>query len=235
LPALALSASAWVPDGWRFSVDPGKAIAGMLIKLPSIEEQEQMMQKSAPCQRCSWAIHDPQMQAYHDIEWGVPVRDARLLWETLMLEGFQAGLSWQIILRKRNAFREAFADFEPLRVAAFTDQDLARLLTNPGIVRSRAKIEATIRGARIYIEMAEGGEDFASFCWSFTRGSPLSASASAAEPELAASVSRTLKLRGFKFVGPTIAYAWMQAVGLVNDHEPSCFRRLEIERLGKIG
>jgi DNA-3-methyladenine glycosylase I len=190
------------------------------------------MHETATCQRCSWAIHDPQMQAYHDIEWGVPVRDSRLLWETLMLEGFQAGLSWQIILRKRDAFREAFAGFDPAQVAVFTDQDVERLLANPGIVRSRAKIEATIRGARICIEMAESGEDFASFCWSFTAGRTLSRSDAAAEPGLAASVARSLKLRGFKFVGPTIAYAWMQAVGLVNDHDPDCFRKTEIETLG---
>jgi DNA-3-methyladenine glycosylase I len=201
----------------------------------STAEQEQSMQKSAPCQRCSWAVNDPQMQAYHDIEWGVPVRDSRLLWETLMLEGFQAGLSWQIILRKRVAFREAFADFDPVRVTAFTDQDVERLLANPGIVRSRAKIEATIRGARIFVEMAESGEDFASYCWAFTGGRTLSRSELAAEPGLAASVSKSLRLRGFKFVGATIAHAWMQAVGLVNDHEPDCFRRPEIERLDKVG
>jgi DNA-3-methyladenine glycosylase I len=174
------------------------------------------------------------MQAYHDIEWGVPVRDSRLLWETLMLEGFQAGLSWQIILRKRDSFREAFAEFDPQRVAAFSESDVARLLTNPGIVRSRAKIEATIRGARIWIELAQAGDDFAGFCWSFTGGRPLSGREATAEPELAVRVSRSLKSRGFKFVGPTIAYAWMQAVGLVNDHEPLCFRRPEIERLGQL-
>jgi DNA-3-methyladenine glycosylase I len=204
------------------------------IPIRLIGEQELSMLKSAPCQRCSWAVHDPQMQAYHDVEWGVPVRDSRLLWETLMLEGFQAGLSWQIILRKRDAFREAFADFDPRRVAAFSESDVARLLTNPGIVRSKAKIEATIRGARICIAMAESGEDFASYCWSFTGGRSLSRNASAADPELAANVAKSLKLRGFKFVGPTIAYAWMQAVGLVNDHEPDCFRRAEIENLGQV-
>jgi DNA-3-methyladenine glycosylase I len=118
-----------------------------------------------------------------------------------------------------------------VRVAAFTDLDVARLLTNPGIVRSRAKIEATIRGARICIEMAESGEDFASYCWSFTGGRTLSRSEAAADPGLSTHVSRSLKLRGFKFVGPTIAFAWMQAVGLVNDHDPDCFRRPEIESL----
>ena len=178
--------------------------------------------------RCGWASSDPLMRAYHDTEWGVPVRDARMLWETLMLEGFQAGLSWQVILRKRPAFRAAFAGFDPERVAAFGAEDVERLMADAGIVRSRAKIEATIRGARIYLGMAEAGEDFAAFCWGFTGGAPLEGSASETETELSRAISKELKRRGFKFVGPTIVYAWMQAVGLVNDHAATCFRRSEV-------
>ena len=173
--------------------------------------------------RCAWAEGDALMQAYHDTEWGVPVKDSRQLWETLILEGFQAGLSWAIILRKREAFREAFAGFDPARVAAFGPDDVERLLANPGIVRSRAKIEATIKGAQIYLAMQQRGEDFADFCWSFTAGKPLQGGVHATETALSRTVSAELKKRGFKFVGPTIAHAWMQAVGMVNDHAPGCF------------
>lgn len=170
------------------------------------------------------------MQAYHDTEWGVPIRDSRLLWETLMLEGFQAGLSWQIILRKRAAFRTAFCDFDPQKVAIFDASDVARLMNNPGIVRSRAKIEATIRGAQIYTAMSARGESFSAYCWSFTNGVPLVGSGLDTETALSAMISRDLKQRGFKFVGPTIVYAWMQAVGIVNDHSDACFRRAEVKK-----
>ncbi|TKI06712.1 DNA-3-methyladenine glycosylase I [Martelella alba] len=173
--------------------------------------------------RCTWANANALMQLYHDTEWGVPVRDPRRLWETLMLEGFQAGLSWDIILRKRDAFRQAFSGFEPKAVAAYVQEDIERLMANPGIVRARAKIEATIRGAQIYNDMQAGGEDFADFCWSFTEGLPLRGTGHDTETALSARISRELKRRGFKFVGPTIVYAWMQAVGIVNDHAPDCF------------
>jgi DNA-3-methyladenine glycosylase I len=180
--------------------------------------------------RCAWAGGDPLMQAYHDREWGVPEHDPRMLWETLMLEGFQAGLAWITILRKRDAFRAAFAGFDPVRVAAFGDADVARLLADPGIVRARAKIEATISGARIYCGMAARGEDFAAFCWSFTGGAPLTGDGRTvlAKTPLSETISAELKRRGFKFVGPTIVYAWMQAVGIVNDHALGCFRRAEV-------
>jgi DNA-3-methyladenine glycosylase I len=183
--------------------------------------------------RCSWAGSDPLNRRYHDTEWGVPVRDGRMLWETLMLEGFQAGLAWVVILRKREAFREAFAGFDPEKVAAFGETDIERLMANPGIVRARAKIAATIRGAQIYCEMAERGEDFAELCWSFTSGAPLLGEGHgfAATTPLSEQASRVLKARGFKFVGPTIVHAWMQAVGLVNDHAISCFRRPEVAAL----
>lgn len=167
------------------------------------------------------------MRAYHDEEWGIPVRDSRVLWETLMLEGFQAGLSWQIILRKREAFREAFAGFDPVVVAKFDETDIARLAENAGIIRSRAKIEATIRGAQIYLAMVEAGEDFATFAWAFVDGKPIRNETGEilAKTRLSEEISAALKKRGFKFVGPVIVYAWMQAVGLVDDHDHDCFRR----------
>jgi DNA-3-methyladenine glycosylase I len=180
--------------------------------------------------RCAWAGDDPVMQAYHDEEWGVPQRDPRALWEMLMLEGFQAGLAWIIVLRKREAFRRAFAGFDPARVARFTERDVARLMNNPGIIRAGAKIEATITGARIFCEMRDRGEDFGALCWSFTAGRVLMGTGRAipSQTELSAAVSKELKRRGFKFVGPTITYAWMQAVGIVNDHAADCFRRSEV-------
>ena len=179
------------------------------------------------CPRCGWAPHDPLLRRYHDSEWGVPQRDPRMLWEMLMLEGFQAGLAWIIILRKRDAFRRAFAGFDPASVAAFGEQDVARLMADPGIVRAQAKIRATIRGAQLYCEMAARGEDFADFCWSFTDGVPIRSAGTEwiAQSPLSVAVSKELKRRGFKFVGPTIVYAWLQAVGIVNDHELGCFRR----------
>jgi DNA-3-methyladenine glycosylase I len=180
---------------------------------------------------CTWAHGDPQMLTYHDTEWGVPEHDARMLWETLMLEGFQAGLSWQVVLRKREAFREAFAGFDPSVVARFDEQDVARLMGNAGIIRARAKIEATIRGAQIYTEMAERGDAFDDFCWSFTDGEVLRGDGHSrlVSSPLSERISKELKRRGFKFVGPTIVYAWMQAIGMVNDHAHSCPRRKEVE------
>jgi DNA-3-methyladenine glycosylase I len=177
--------------------------------------------------RCSWAENDPLMQAYHDTEWGVPVRDPRMLWEMLMLEGFQAGLAWIIVLRKREAFRKAFAGFDPQKVARYRERDITRLMADSGIIRARAKIEATIRGAQIYCEMEARGESFSDYCWSFTDGKPLVGDGQAwvATSPLSERISRDLKKRGFKFVGPTIVYAWMQAVGIVNDHSADCFRR----------
>ena len=177
--------------------------------------------------RCAWAGDDPLMQAYHDTEWGVPERDPRMLWETLMLEGFQAGLSWSVILRKREAFRAAFAGFDPGKVAGFGEADVARLMADAGIVRARAKIEATIRGARIWCDMAARGEDFAAFCWSFTDGRSLKGDGRSvpAKTDLSETISKELRRRGFGFVGPTITYAWMQAVGIVDDHALNCFRR----------
>ena len=177
--------------------------------------------------RCAWAEGDPLMRAYHDEEWGVPQRDARMLWEMLMLEGFQAGLAWITVLRKREAFRRAFAGFDPAQVARFGEGDVERLMADAGIIRARAKIEATIRGAQIYQAMEEKGERFGDFCWSFTDGTVLQGDGQSpvASSPLSEQISREMKRRGFKFVGPTIVYAWMQAVGIVNDHAAGCFRR----------
>jgi DNA-3-methyladenine glycosylase I len=179
--------------------------------------------------RCAWPGTDPLYCAYHDHEWGVPERDSRALWEKLMLDGFQAGLSWITILRKREAFRAAFAQFDPDTVARFGTTDVERLLGNAGIIRSRAKIEACIGSARAYLAMRERGEDFSAFAWGFVGGTPIqnawnSIGELPAETPLSREVSKALKARGFKFVGPVIVYAWMQATGMVNDHVVGCFR-----------
>jgi DNA-3-methyladenine glycosylase I len=179
-------------------------------------------------QRCAWAQgDDPLMQQYHDEEWGVPQHDARMLWEMLVLEGFQAGLSWRTILHKRAAFRRAFAGFDPAKVARFGEKQVERLLADEGIIRSRAKIEATIAAAKIYCDMQARGEDFAQFCWSFTDGKVIQGDGVQLPVSTPKSeeISKELKRRGFKFVGPVIVYAWMEAVGIVNDHAAHCFRR----------
>ena len=183
-----------------------------------------------PARRCRWANSDALMMQYHDEEWGVPERDPRMLWETLMLEGFQAGLSWSIILRKRETFREAFLDFDPKKVARFGEREIEVLMANPGIVRARAKIESTIKGAQIYLDMKERGESFTDFCWSFTDGKVLKGDGEtfATTTPLAEKIAKEMKKRGFKFVGPSITYAWMQAVGIVNDHSNTCFRRKQV-------
>jgi DNA-3-methyladenine glycosylase I len=184
--------------------------------------------------RCSWAQGEL-MSEYHDREWGVPQRDGRMLWEMLMLEGFQAGLSWITVLRKREAFRKAFAGFDPQKVARFGERDITRLMGDAGIIRARAKIEATIRGAQLYCAMEKAGEGFSDYCWSFTKGKPLQGDGHSfpATSALSESISKDMKRRGFKFVGPTIVYAWMQAVGIVNDHSAQCFRRKQPLRASK--
>ncbi|QNI35585.1 DNA-3-methyladenine glycosylase I [Edaphobacter albus] len=177
--------------------------------------------------RCSWAGSDPLYRAYHDEEWGVPLYDSRTLWEMLMLEGFQAGLSWITILRKRDAFRKAFHNFDPVKVAKMKEADVERLLENPGIIRSRAKIEATIGGAKAYLKMQAEGEDFSQWVWKMAGGKPIlnTTGVVPAKTALSEEVSKALKKRGFKFVGPVIVYAWLQATGIVNDHALKCFRR----------
>ena len=184
------------------------------------------MARKTVLHRCAWADNDLLMRAYHDEEWGVPERDGRELWEKLMLDGFQAGLSWITILRKREAFRKAFAGFVPAVVAKFGETEIEAMLQDAGIVRSRAKIEATIGGAKAYLKMQEAGEDFSEFVWGLTGGKPIRNEGPVpAKTALSEEMSVALKKRGFKFVGPVIVYAWMQAAGIVNDHSPDCFRR----------
>jgi DNA-3-methyladenine glycosylase I len=189
--------------------------------------------------RCGWVTRgDALYEIYHDAEWGVPLADPRALFELLMLEGFQAGLSWITILRKRAAFRAAFAGFEPVRIAAFGAADVERLLADPGIVRSRAKIEAVIAGARLYEDMRASGENFAHFIWNVVDGRPVQnewASFRDAPTSTPASeaLSKALKAQGFKFCGPVICYAYMQAAGLVNDHETGCPRYEPVRTMGR--
>ncbi len=189
--------------------------------------------------RCNWRgmAGDPLYEAYHDQEWGVPERDPVALWEKLVLDGFQAGLAWITILRKREAFRTAFAGFDPEAVARFGEADRARLLADAGIVRSAAKIDAAISGARIFLDMREAGEDFSDFLWSFTDGRPIQTFPERlqdvpAETPLSREISVALKARGFRFVGPVIVYAYMQAVGMVNDHLVSCHRHASVLEMG---
>jgi DNA-3-methyladenine glycosylase I len=181
---------------------------------------------------------DPLYEAYHDTEWGVPEYDSRALWEKLVLDGFQAGLSWITILRKREAFRAAFDGFDPETVARYGEAERARLMADAGIVRSNGKIDAAINGARIFLAMREAGEDFSDFCWGFTDGKPLQNSWTEvgqvpAQTALAVEMAKALKAKGFKFTGPVIVYAWMQAVGLVNDHLTCCFRHAPIKAMAR--
>ena len=191
------------------------------------------MIRSAPQGRCGWVPEgDALYEAYHDTEWGVPERDDRALFEKLVLDGFQAGLSWRTILGKRAAFRAAFDGFDPERIARYGERDVARLLGDAGIVRSRAKIEATIGNARAYLEVMEQ-EGFAVWLWGFYDGTPrVNGWTSLAEvpTQTATSVamSKALKARGFKFCGPVIVYAFAQATGMVNDHVTGCFRHGEV-------
>ncbi len=184
--------------------------------------------------RCGWCGTDPLYMAYHDTEWGVPELDGRRLFEKLSLDIFQAGLSWLTILRKRQAFRNAFAGFDPERVAAFGERDVARLMADAGIVRNRAKVEATIGNARALLEMG-GPEAFSRFLWDFVDGRPLvnrprmKAEVPAFTP-LSERVARELKRKGFRFCGPTVVYAFMQAVGMVDDHLATCHRARRDER-----
>ena len=179
--------------------------------------------------RCTWPGDDPLYVAYHDAEWGVPEHDDRALFEKLLLDGFQAGLSWITILRKRENFRAAFKGFVPERIARFGDKDVARLMADAGIVRNRAKIEGAILSAKAYLALQESGQTFNQFLWQFTDGRTRHnrwRGMGDIPPESAESIamSKALKAAGFKFCGPTICYAFMQAVGMVNDHFVGCFR-----------
>jgi DNA-3-methyladenine glycosylase I len=185
--------------------------------------------------RCEWgAGPDPAYRAYHDLEWGVPVRDERHLFELLILEGAQAGLSWSTILRKREGYRRAFAGFDVAEVAAFGDGDVERLLGDAGIVRNRAKVGSAIGNARATLALYEAGMTLVDHLWSFVDGVPVvnrfeSLREIPAETDISKAMSRDLLRRGFKFVGPTICYALMQSAGLVNDHETACFRWAEVQ------
>ena len=181
--------------------------------------------------RCAWGESDELMRVYHDTEWGVPERDGRKLWEKLILDGFQAGLSWRTILARRDGFRRAFEGFDPERVADYGPDDVARLLGDPGIIRSRSKIAAAINNAKAYLAMRDAGEDFTRFCWDAVGGQPIQwEGAVPPNSPLSEEVSKALRKRGFTFVGPTIVFAWLEATGLINSHAPDCFRREEVAR-----
>ena len=179
--------------------------------------------------RCPWPGQDPFYVAYHDDEWGVPEYDDRALYEKLMLDGFQAGLSWITILRKRDNFRRAFDNFEPQKVARYTPKKIERLMGDAGIVRNRQKIEGAIASARAYLDIMEKGPGFSALLWDFVGGAPKvntfrSIKQVPAETPISRAMSKELAGRGFKFVGPTIVYAFMQATGMVNDHLVDCYR-----------
>ncbi|PTM60776.1 DNA-3-methyladenine glycosylase I [Phreatobacter oligotrophus] len=187
--------------------------------------------------RCWWPGYDPPYVAYHDTDWGVPERDDRALFEKLILDGFQAGLSWITILRKREHFRKVFDGFRPDLVASYGPEKIEALMADPGIVRNRAKIEGTVKSAGIYCDMMARGEGFSDYLWSYVDGRPLQPdhldrSRIPTETPVAQAISKDLKRRGFTFVGPTIVYAFMQAVGMTNDHVVGCFRHEEVKALG---
>lgn len=187
--------------------------------------------------RCGWCGSEPIYVDYHDTEWGVPEYDARALWEKLILDGFQAGLSWITILKKRDNFREAFQGFDPNVIATWGEADINRLLGNPGIVRHRGKIAAAITNARAY-QVIQQRQGFDRFCWDYVGGKPLQNSPVSladvpAATDLSTRVSKDLKAAGFKFCGPTIVYAWMQACGLINDHLADCPARARTAELAR--
>ncbi|MES2906647.1 MAG: DNA-3-methyladenine glycosylase I [Pseudomonadota bacterium] len=189
--------------------------------------------------RCGWPGTDPLYMAYHDEEWGVPEYDSRALFEKLILDGFQAGLSWITILRKRDNFRKAFKNFEPEKIARFTSKDVERLMQDAGIIRNRSKIESTIKSARVWLEMQKKSDTaFADFLWSFVGGKPIQNTLTPrhqypTESEESRAMSKALKKLGFNFCGPTIIYAFMQAVGMINDHMTTCHRHSACKKMGK--
>jgi len=203
------------------------------------------MTDSHASSRCGWCgTTDPLYIAYHDTEWGVPERDPRALWEKLVLDGFQAGLAWITILRKREGIRDAFDGFDPEIVARYDEADIQRLLGDARIIRSRAKINAAIRGAQIWLEMREqaqnGGEDFSEWLWSFVGGEPIHTPfadfrQAPTQTEQSVAMAKALKKRGFNFCGPVIVYAFMQAVGMVNDHQTTCFRHAQVRAMAGHG
>lgn len=187
--------------------------------------------------RCHWPKNDPLYCAYHDEEWGVPEFDSRALWEKLVLDGFQAGLSWITILRKRDALRAAFAGFDPEKVARFDDADIERLMDDAGIIRSRAKILAAIDSARITLDLRDKGIEFKDLIWSVQNHRPqinhFETGQIPTETKTSQDLAKLLKSKGYKFCGPVIVYAFMQAVGMVNDHAVTCFRHGEVSEMMK--
>jgi len=191
-----------------------------------------------PVTRCPWPTTDQPLLDYHDREWGVPIRDDRALFGKLILDGFQAGLSWTIILHKRDAFLRAFDGFDPERMARYGAPQVRRLLADPGIVRNRQKIAAAIGNAKAYLALRDAGVDFGALLWSVVGGVPKvnrwrTLGRLPAETKESRLMSKALVERGFRFVGPTICYAFMQAVGMVNDHVVDCFRHREVQALGR--
>ncbi len=191
--------------------------------------------------RCAWvSANDPLMLRYHDREWGVPVHDDRTHFEFLVLEGAQAGLSWSTVLRKRDAYRRAFSRFDPEKVARYTKKRIQKLLRDPGIIRNRLKVEAAVGNARSFLEVRKEFGSFDAYCWTFVGGKPrvnrwkATRQIPVTSPESDA-FSQDLKRRGFRFVGSTIVYAHMQAIGMVNDHLVDCFRYRQVRRLGSAG
>lgn len=194
------------------------------------------MESNATLTRCAWVGEDPLYRAYHDQEWGVPVHDDNLLFEFLILEGAQAGLSWLTILRKRSGYRDAFAGFDPEVVARFDEAKMTELLANPGIVRNRLKVASAISNARAFLAVQQEFGSFDAYQWRFVDGKPIcntwkSIREVPASTPVSDAMSRDLKQRGFRFVGSTICYAHMQAVGMVNDHTVDCFRWREIAEM----
>ena len=191
---------------------------------------------SSSIKRCFWAGDDPQMIAYHDEEWGVPIHDDRRWYEKLLLDGAQAGLSWSTILRKREGYRKAFAGFDPAKIARFTDKDVTRLMGDAGIVRNRLKIRSAISNARAFLALQDEHGSFDAWIWRFVGGKPIRGNVRGrgdilARTPLSDALSKELRGRGFNFVGSTIIYAFMQAGGLVNDHTVGCFRRSQVAAL----
>lgn len=186
--------------------------------------------------RCAWCSSDPLYVAYHDTEWGVPIYDDKLLFEFLILEGMQAGLSWFIILKKRDAFRSYFSKFDPKKIAKFDQQKINLLLNNPNIIRNKLKINASIENAKAFLKIKDEWDSFANYIWHFVDSHPIqnhwnNINQVPAKTFISDMMSKDLKKRGFKFVGSTICYAFMQAVGMVNDHTTNCFRHKEVKKL----
>lgn len=190
-------------------------------------------------QRCAWVPNNNELyQTYHDEEWGVPVFDDQKLFEFLILEGAQAGLSWETILKRREGYRKAFANFDPQKVALFSEKKIEEILQDPGIIRNRLKVRSAVQNARAFLKVQEEFGSFSAYIWQFVSGKPIqnawnSLSEIPAETELSQTISKDLKKRGFSFVGPTIVYAHMQATGMVNDHTRDCFRYTAVKQMGE--